>query len=242
MNPFPPHPPPLSLLPSPPPRWIAHIDAGGVGPDKEDVMIKPGESAQFHTGINGGGLSATRFWPKMGCDATGSNCTVGSSGGPGEGCVVRRPGKDDDYSNCAPPVDTKFEATFAAPGSGTQDCVDMSLVDGYSLPFKMEVSGGKCTRHLQPFDGMDCSNLTVALCPTAERLDNATQNLNAIDPKTGKQGGCYSPCMKLTDDKWNPKGTAVAPDSSVAGQYCCAGAWGNPSSCNAGAILKVCLG
>ena len=155
---------------------------------------------------------------------------------------MRRPGKDDDYSNCAPPVDTKFEATFAAPGSGTQDCVDMSLVDGYSLPFKMEVSGGKCIRHLQPFDGMDCSNLTMALCPTAERLDKMTKNLNAIDPKTGKQGGCYSPCMKLTDDKWNPNGTAVAPDSSVAGQYCCAGAWGNPSSCNAGAILKVCLG
>ena len=30
---------------------------------------------------------------------------------------------------------------------------------------------------------------------------------------------------KLTDDKWNPKGTAVAPDSAVAGPYCCAGAW-----------------
>jgi len=224
------------------PMWIAHIVAGGVGPDPQDVMIQPGESAQFHTGSGeSGGLSATRFWPKMGCDHTGSNCSVGSSGGPGEGCVVRVAGQADDYSHCAPPVDTKFEATFAAPGSGTQDCVDMSLVDGYSLPFKMQVSGGSCTRNQSAFDGMDCSGLSMSRCPTAEILDHQTKDLNAIDPKTSKQGGCYSPCMKLTDDKWNPKGTAVAADSAVAGPYCCAGASGSPGTCkgNAGGILNT---
>lgn len=221
------------------PMWIAHIVGGGVGPDPQDVMIKPGDSVQLHTALNGGGLSATRFWPKMGCDGTGSNCLVGSSGGPGEGCVIRVPGKDDDYSHCAPPVDTKFEATFAAPGSTTQDVLDMSLVDGYTLPFKLEVSGGTCTRQQQPFTGMDCSGLSMGRCPVSEVLDNEVKNLNAVNPKTGQQGGCYSPCMKLTDDKWNPNGTSVAPDSAAAGQYCCAGAWGNPDSCKAGNILST---
>merc|ERR1712028_274969 len=78
---------------------------------------------------------------------------------------------------------------------------------------------------------MDCSGLSMSRCPTAEILDHQTKDLNAIDPKTGKQGGCYSPCMKLTDDKWNPKGTAVAADSAVAGPYCCAGASGSPGTC-----------
>merc|ERR1711934_471260 len=32
------------------PIWIAHIVAGGVGPDPQDVVIPPGGSAQFHTG------------------------------------------------------------------------------------------------------------------------------------------------------------------------------------------------
>jgi hypothetical protein len=45
--------------------------------------------------------------------------------------------------------------------------------------------------------------------------------------------------MRLTDDKWTANGTAVAPDSATAGQYCCAGAWGNPSTCNAGSILET---
>ena len=221
------------------PMWIAHIDEGGLGPDPQDVMVMPGGRVQQHTSVRGGGLSATRFWPKLGCDSRGTNCTVGSSGGPAEGCVVRVPGRGDDYSRCAPPVDTKFEATFATPGSGTQDVVDMSLVDGYTLPFKLEVHGGSCTRSKQPFNGMDCSGLSMDHCPTVELLDNTSENLNAVNPKTGDQGGCYSPCMKLTDDKWNPAGSAVAPDSRTAGQYCCAGAWGSPGACNAGTILKT---
>ena len=221
------------------PIWIAHIVGGAVGPDPQDVIINSGDNASFHTGLNGGGLSATRFWPKMGCDASGSNCSIGSSGGPGEGCVVRVPGQPDDYSHCAPPFDTKFEATFAAPGSSAMDVVDMSLVDGYTLPFKLEVSEGRCIRQNQAFDGMDCSRLSLDLCPKKETLDNKVKNLNGINPKTGKFSGCYSPCMKLTDDKWNPNGTSVAPDSAAAGQYCCAGAWGSPAACNAGDILKT---
>merc|ERR1719345_510381 len=107
----------------------------------------------------------------MGCDASGNHCAIGDSGGPGEGCVIRITGKGDNYTQCAPPTDSKFEATFAPPNAPTRDTVDMSLVDGYSLPFKLEVAGGNCTRAQQPFQEMDCSGLSLKQCPTAEILN-----------------------------------------------------------------------
>jgi hypothetical protein len=217
--------------------WIAHIANGQIGPDPQDVKISPGGNARFHTSAGGVGLSATRFWPKMGCDQSGNNCSTGNSGGPGEGCVIRIPGQPDDYSHCAPPFDTKFEATFASPGGSTKDTVDMSLVDGFTLPFKLEVTGGSCTRHQQSFQKMDCSGLSLNRCPAAEKLNGKTVDLHGINPKTGKVTGCLSPCMKLTDDKWNKE--PVAPDSAQAGPYCCQGADGSPGACQAGPILQT---
>eukprot|EP00929_Paragymnodinium_shiwhaense_P109084 TRINITY_DN75458_c0_g1_i1.p1 TRINITY_DN75458_c0_g1~~TRINITY_DN75458_c0_g1_i1.p1 ORF type:complete len:302 (-),score=56.37 TRINITY_DN75458_c0_g1_i1:231-1136(-) len=219
------------------PMWIAHIVTGQVGPDPQDVKINPGGSAQFHTANGGAPLSATRFWPKLGCDESGSNCTIGDSGGPSEGCVIRAPGKPDDYSHCAPPVDTKFEATFAPANTPVNDVVDMSLVDGYTLPFKLETSGGTCTRAQQPFQEMDCSGLSFDGCPASETLNGKTVSLHAVNPKTGKQAGCFSPCMKMTDDKWNAN--PVAPDSAEAGPYCCAGGFASPQACSAGPIQKT---
>lgn len=224
------------------PLWIAHIVSGGVGPDSQDNKLLPGKSKLFYTSL-GGALSATRFWPKLGCNATGGDCSIGSSGGPGEECVIRGGPKGDDYSHCAPPTDTKFEASFGAPSTGNYDVVDMSLVDGFTLPFKLEVSGGSCNRHKyaggppEPFTGMDCSDLSLDRCPTAEILNGTAKSLQAINPKTGKVSGCYSPCMRLTDDKWQKGG--VAPDSSQAGPYCCAGASGTPTVCNVGPVLQT---
>lgn len=217
--------------------WIAHIVAGSTGPDVQDIKIDSGASASFQTELNGGGLSATRFWPKMGCDAGGGNCALGDSGGPGEGCVIRIPGKPDNYTQCSPPVDTKFEATFAAPSSSTLDCLDMSLVDGYTLPFKLETQGS-CTRDLQPFNTMDCSGLSLSNCPTEETVAGELKDLRAINPKSGELVGCYSPCLKLSDDKWN-KTMPVAPDSKDASPYCCAGSYGNPQQCAAGGVLQT---
>lgn len=212
--------------------WIAHIVNGKVGPDTQDVMISPGGQASFHTSVNGVPLTATRFWPKMGCDPSGGHCAIGDSGGPGELC-----NSDGNYSACSPPVDTKFEATFAAPGGAEMDTVDMSLVDGYTLPFKLETTGGTCTRKQIPFQKMDCSGLSLSSCPKAESLNGGSADLHAVNPTTKKNAGCYSPCMKLTDNKWNK--APVAPDSSAAGPYCCAGNYGNPGECNAGPILRT---
>lgn len=219
------------------PLWIAHLSANQVGPGPQDVKIDTGGSARFHTSQGGGALPATRFWPKMGCDSTGNNCSIGDSGGPGEGCVIRRP-QGDDYSHCAPPFDTKLEATFAAPGAPVNDVLDMSLVDGYTLPFKLETSGGMCTRDQQYFESMDCSVLSLEKCPTSESIDGKTMTLQGISPKSRKQVGCFSPCMRLTDDKWNIS-TPVAPDSAVAGPYCCAGAFGSPQTCSNGPIQQT---
>mmetsp|Transcript_101998 Transcript_101998/g.292676 ORF Transcript_101998/g.292676 Transcript_101998/m.292676 type:complete len:262 (+) Transcript_101998:487-1272(+) len=216
--------------------WIAHIVMGRVGPDPQDLKLDPGASHAFITAEGDKGLVATRFWPKLGCDAAGNNCAIGDSGGPGEGCVIRSPG-GDDYSHCAPPVDSKFEASFAPPDAPSRDTVDMSLVDGYSVPFKLEVKGD-CTRLQLPFKDMDCKDLSLRECPTAEMLNGKPMNLKAVNPTTGKVAGCYSPCMKLTDDKW---GTPVAdgPLAPKAAPYCCAGTHGTPEVCKAGPVMNT---
>ena len=86
------------------------------------------------------GLAATRFWPKWGCNEAGQDCVVGQSGGgQGENCPK---------AGCAPPVDSKFEATFGCmPGTdncavnpskpserlGETDWCDVSQVYGWTL-------------------------------------------------------------------------------------------------------------
>ncbi|MGZ3418781.1 MAG: RICIN domain-containing protein, partial [Polyangiales bacterium] len=48
------------------PLWIAHSDNV---PDPQNQRLENGQSVDFH--IPDGGLSATRFWPKTGCDGGG---------------------------------------------------------------------------------------------------------------------------------------------------------------------------
>merc|ERR1719512_212341 len=126
------------------------------------------------------GLSATRYWAKMGCDGVGNHCGIGGSGGPSEACV--HPGSD--YSRCAPPIDTKFEASF---GQADQPCdpltnqmtgcdyIDVSLVDGWTLPFKLELDGQCTATNAQgtAVNSIDCSELTFDVCPDAEHLSAA---------------------------------------------------------------------
>lgn len=216
------------------PLWIAHEGAGGTGPDQQNVRIDPWMSYDFSTY---GNLKATRYWPKMGCDAMGNDCSLGGSGGPGEACV--KPG--GDYLSCAPPVDTKFEATFGQDGAPCNpstnnmegcDYVDISLVDGFTLPFKLELKGN-CNKG----GGLiDCSGLSFAQCPTREPLYRAgtVANLQAINPHTNQVVGCYSPCTKLIDDKWNNVGRA--PSTPEAAPYCCPTPPESPQQCRAGPI------
>ena len=82
----------------------------------QDVELKAGQARDFM--IPQEGLAATRFWPKWGCDRQGSNCKIGQSGGPGESCGP---------IGCAPPVDSKFEATFGCMPDSPSCAVNPSL-------------------------------------------------------------------------------------------------------------------
>jgi len=185
------------------------------------------------------GLAATRFWPGYNCSSTGNDCYIGQSGGPPPFTCPANIG-------CAPPVDSKFEATFGCSldpsqcltnpsGSGplgNSDYWDTSMVDGYTLPYQVKLSGscpGGPTNNL-----IDCSKLTLGLCPRDIDLsDNnqfpwlADESLILNYPYTNTQVGCYSPCSKLSMGQWqsipNPPftGTTYNPSDPEAEYYCC---------------------
>lgn len=190
--------------------WIA--SSGNVaGP--RNVKIPPNGEHKYY--IPDAGLSSTRFWPKLWCNEMGQNCVMGSSGGDGQDCP---------QAGCAPPIDSKFEASFGVKGV---DCAkdnkgcdwwDTSAVDGYSLPYRVEISS-ECPQGKD----IDCRGLSLSQCPSNEYLGSkiGQQDLQVIEPATKKVVGCYSPCGKLSYSNWlNPVGKN-APDSEIAKMYCC---------------------
>jgi len=144
------------------PIWVAHMAQRDNGPDGQNIRLQPGRHFDFATPD---GLAGTRYWPKMRCDPDGNNCAIGESGGPGETC--------DSASGCAPPVDTKFEASFNANG---EDWVDISLVDGYTLPFKFEMRGGGCSAGFGNPQTSHCPAIgaSIAMTPRASTTISTT--------------------------------------------------------------------
>ncbi|GAB5360655.1 hypothetical protein AAMO2058_000645800 [Amorphochlora amoebiformis] len=216
------------------PMWIAHMAGAGIGPDPQNILLQSSKSYQFTIPD---GLQATRYWPKMGCDSDGNACTLGGSGGPGQKC--------NGTVGCAPPIDTKFEATWGVtgqpcnPGKGQYagcDWFDVSLVDGFTLPFKMEVSQD-CNL---PISTVDCSHLSAASCPTTENLGPSIGNLSlvATNPTNNQTVGCYSPCSKLTFSNWkNPVGNHP-PSDAIAAPYCCPTPPISPKQCREGVAAE----
>ena len=190
------------------PIWIAHTDNVG---DLQNVRLQSGE---FHDyAIPDAGLASTRFWPKLGCDAGGHACAIGDNGeGGGQPCPA---------AGCQPPVDSKFEATFAALGGADSTWYNLSQVDGYTLPFAVMPSGagagsGSCVP----------SNCAVAAsaCPADEDMSGggtypqyASEDLRIRDSSSAVIA-CLSPCKK-----WNypaPYGLGQ-PESSDPGLHLC---------------------
>jgi hypothetical protein len=238
------------------PVWITHEAAAGTGPDPQDVRVAPGASHAF---LTPNGLSATRYWAKLGCNEQGTHCALGGSGGPKEACVRKMPGGAYNYSACAPPIDTKFEASFGqmgepcnpmAPG-GTEmagcDYIDMSLVDGFTLAFKLEIHGGRCTATSKGVDSrvqtIDCSTLSFDDCPAEENLGLGFDvDLRAVSPHTGTVAGCYAPCMKLTDTKWNNTlgaGRTGLDAGNASAPYCCPTPPVSPEECRQGPVTST---
>ena len=221
------------------PLWIASF--AGAMPFVADVQLEGGKSHDFE--IPDKGLAATRFWPKWGCDSAGKECRIGGSGGPGQSCIAK---------GCAPPVDSKFEASFGCILSNTADCAanpsdpsqklgpmdwwDVSQVDGWTLPYKVEVFG-EC-------DGprlIDCSSLSLSSCPQHEDLGSAVgkHSLQVFDPTDSSTVvGCYSPCAKLTYSNWD-QGYAFLPNAPEAQDYCCPTPPVSPERCSKGPVRRA---
>jgi len=192
------------------PMWIAAHGSNGYA---ETIKLNPGQQHDFDVD----GKSALRYWPKMGCDASGQQCRLGDSGGPGQTCK--------DGLGCAPPVDSKFEIT----PTGSVDWWDTSAVDGYTLPFKVDLSS-EC-RGQSP--DIDCSGLTLDNCPSENIQNYGTKSLNVKHPTFGGSVGCYSPCGLLTYRNWNNPDGNHGNGDNIAGPYCCPPPW-TPESCRAG--------
>merc|ERR1719230_1329011 len=106
------------------PVWIAATSNSGLA---DSVRIEAGGQRDFDIDSKPNGQ---RYWPKFGCGSDGQQCSVGDSGGPGQTCGA---------AGCAPPVDSKFEITVNK--ADNIDWWDTSAVDGYSVPFKVELDG-----------------------------------------------------------------------------------------------------
>lgn len=176
------------------PIWIAHSDNV---PFAQNPRLEPGTYQDY--AIADSGLASARFWPKVGCDGGGHNCRIGDTGeGGGAPCGA---------GGCQPPVDSKFEVTFAALSSVEATFYNLSLVDGYTLPFAVTPVGpgagqGACT-------ASDCSMLTLDACPV---MEDAVGDLRLGDV------ACLSPCKK-----WNypaPYGLG-RPESQDPGLHLC---------------------
>jgi len=181
-----------------------------------------------------------RFWPKIGCDESGQKCKIGDSGGPGQTC---------HDGGCAPPVDSKFEATFGTLGgdclhNGTFcDWVDTSAVDGYTLPYKIELSDRCKTDSNLPKKGVDidCSNLLLDACPLHEDMGDACRDDHGLGvySEDGKDiVGCYSPCAKLTMSQWSNVCGTHEPNDTAAGPFCCPTPPVDPDACRKGPASK----
>lgn len=187
------------------PIWVAH--SANV-PDAQNVKLYPGQARDY--AIPDGGLNAVRVWPKVGCDDSGHNCKIGDSEAP---CPA---------GGCQPPVDSKFEASFAPKGAQAQTWYNLSQVDGYTLPFKVVPRGvgagqGSCVVS-------DCSNLSLDACPGDENMSGggkypgyAHEDLRIWDGQ-GHIIGCLSPCKK-----WNYPGPwgLGQPENADPGLHLC---------------------
>lgn len=208
--------------------WIFYLTGAGGGtlPEKHQFKLDPGDYIDYD--IPAKGVAGTRFWPGMGCDSSGNNCTIGASGGPpadGFGCPP--------FIGCAPPLDSKFEGTFGClssvssgdcqvnPSNGEPlpryDSWDTSMVDGYTLPYEVVVNPikGPCSKAPKN-NKIDCTEISWSDCPTNEDISTNGQfpylsdedlvrrhpNKQGIIPADADTVGCYSPCSKLTSGQW----------------------------------------
>jgi len=95
-------------------------------------------------------------------------------------------------------------AEIAFDGSGNQAFYDVSLVDGYNVPISFGPASSTVER-TQSCGTPTCVHDLLPYCPQALMFNNTR----------GDVVGCYSACYKFNTD-----------------EYCCRGAYNQPSTCN----------
>lgn len=137
-----------------------------------------------------------RWWPRTGChfDATGKCPTAGVDCCDSGGCITADPKYFGLKCNGGgrPPV-SLFEPTFDAPsGNGPIDYLDLSAVDGFSVPMKMSPDAG--TYNAEPDPGMKKD----IWCQSKGWVKNPNCPAGLWD-ETKKL--CWGPCAYFTEVK-----------------------------------------
>ena len=219
--------------------WIQNLNMPASTP--QVTKLEVGGHVDYSE-IPAAGLASTRFWAKTGCDASGQNCEMGQNSDP---CPAK------GATGCAPPVDSKFEATWGCTLSDQTNCAinpsdptkrlpavtswDTSAVDGYTLPFKVAVissGGSSCTgADCSTCTNIDCSKLSLDSCPTNEDLSQgrtethteyASEDLRVKLTGSDTVLGCYSPCKKMNyASNSGYNALNLSETSDAAIMYCC---------------------
>lgn len=120
----------------------------------------------------------------MGCDASGDNCKIGAPSGdlsnidtlfePTFGCKFNTENKDVKVPGCAfnPSSTLSPQCSATNPdacGSLTSpDWLDLSAVNGYTMPMYLEAKGNNCVDDKGPRSITDASMLDLASCATED--------------------------------------------------------------------------
>jgi hypothetical protein len=200
-----------------------------------DPLVKLAKDASHEYQIPAAGLASTRFWPKILCDKNGNDCKIGQSSAP---CPAK---------GCAPPVDSKLEATWGCTLADKTKCgytpqgIQMlstfwntSNVDGFTLPYTVKTVGGDGRASCE---NADCAGLKDAKCPTDEDLSNG-----GLNPKYAHQdlrvvgaGGCFSTCSKLSYPTYGGDGQ-LDISGPVDKMFCCPTPPVSSPQCQAGPV------
>ncbi|CAO3632529.1 unnamed protein product [Cunninghamella blakesleeana] len=147
----------------------------------EQASLSAGSKKVYSLPNNWGG----RFFGRKHC--AGAACTVAGA------------------SKEVPPASL---AEFTFRGWGGNDYYDISLVDGFNLPMKIEPIGGK---------GGNASGKYKCGSPTCKKLPTCENGFQVSDK--GQFASCLSACSKFNTDEYCCRGEFGTPDKCQASQY-----------------------
>jgi hypothetical protein len=218
--------------------------------------------------IPDGGAPSGKFYFLMGCDSSGKNCKIGSQEdamagvqtyfeasfgckfntqkeGQVDGCAFNPSGKDQGGADKWPDCIGTAKSKKTCPSVMPYETLDLSTVDGYTLPMIMELTGTSCKDNNGPTTKVDASMLDIASCPSDGKAtlysDNEQQNeliqkgagINWLTKKNTYYQGCVAPCHWFmttgVGEPVNPDPSSPLPTVEpwiAASYYCCIGSPG----------------